>query len=1049
MSKGRITESTINDIFNSVDIVDIVGKHVELKKSGANYSGCCPFHNEKTPSFIVSPSKQIYKCFGCGESGNAVSFLMNSQNMSYPESLEYIAGVYNIVVEYSENDEPNDGTTKEDKDKLKGVLLSTIKAYKKEVDTVADYLEERGFTKDDIIQWNIGYAPKGGKFITDKVVDAGYFSEAEQLFLCKSKSGKNYDVLQDRVTFPLQDVRGNFIGVSGRLVTENKKFPKYINPSNTDLYKKEYTWYGLNFAMQAIRKKGFATVVEGYTDVIAMHRKNINNTVASCGTSITESQVKLLKRFTKKVLLAMDGDKAGKKAIFKYIDLFVENGFSVYVKLLPNKQDPDEYLAKNSLGAKMRFRPTYNKDAVTYKISELIKSAKTFDQKADTSETIAILLSKIENAVLREGYVGWIGDIYKDFKKPVADLLKEKVVKVRRTEKGNVLSVNDNDKSKYTIPKEVKASWEDLKQDILKYGMFFYQKTIYIRRGSEDSYYFRKVSNFQIQIIQHMEDEKKPLKLVSLQNIHGRKRTFDTPSEDFVTELGFKKMITGKGNFNWQGDNNDFVRLTTKLYDEMGDGRMITVLGWQEEGFFVFNNVVIVDGRVEKLDQHGCFDYKGSSFYVPSGNHIYANNPTKFIPQKRAAFYETDLSFNDVATQMIKVHRKHAYNALLFTVASTFSDIIYNKVSFFPLLFLYGEPSSGKDNLIECCQSFFGRPQTPITITGKANTDKAKIRKFAQFRNMIGHMTEYANGNEDTDQMMKSFWDRVGYERGTIDSAVGTESIAIEMSVIFTGNDYPTNDALITRIVTEEMNKTDFTDEEKNEYEKLKELVQSGISSLSAKILKFRKQFEENFRKEFKTVQLELRNELKDLGLPDRMIANASVLGATYKLTNKELSYGFMMSDWVDHLKKSYQAQINKMQTGSVVSKFWDCFFEGVRAAFDTIEQHTEFDIEEDKLYLNFKLSYPKYQKIHFNLFKQAGLSKSVLLDKLKKSDAFIEMKSTHRYGSLRTSAFVFDLNKIGIKDELISFLTAKNGTAKQNPGKLENEPQNEELPFN
>lgn len=1043
MSKGRISTNTINDIINSTNIVDIIGQKVELKKSGANFSGCCPFHNEKTGSFSVSPAKQIFKCFGCGESGNSISFLMKHESFSYPEALEYLAGFYNITVEYNEKEV--DVEKEVDFKEYENCLTAAVKSYKKNlIPDVEKYLIERGFTKDDILQWSIGYAPSGGKYITDKVIESGYWNIAEELFLVTNKKGSNYDRLQDRITIPLQDSFGRFIGISGRQFTPNPKFPKYINPSDTPLYKKDFTWYGLNFAAHAIRKQGFARLVEGYTDVIALHRNGMENTIASCGTSITANQIKILKKYTNKIQLLLDGDKAGKKAALKVIDAFIAEGFFVYIKIIGDKLDPEEYLTLNNKkpfpGFKHRLSIKNSIDAVQYKISNLLTSAETFEEKSKQSEVVAELLSLIPNAVHRESYVQWIAKDFKDFKKAITDVLKSKVSKTVRNDKENVFTGVEHDKSKYTLPKEVDSSWEKLKDDILKYGMFTYKNIIYMRRGSEDSgFYFRKVSNFSIKIIQHMEDEKKPLKLVSINNIHNRKRTFDTPSEDFVTELSFKKMVTGKGNFNWQGEitANDFTRLTTKLYDDMGDGRMISILGWQEEGFFVFNNSVVVDGRVEKLDMHGCFEYKGSSFYVPSGNHIYENNPTKFIPQKRAVLVESAYTFKEVSEQMRLVHRNHSMNALLFTVSTCFSDIIYNKLSFFPILFLYGDPSSGKDNLIECMQSFFGKPQTPITITGKANTDKAKIRKFAQFRNMIGHMTEYSNGSDDTDQMMKSFWDRVGYERGTIDSAVGTESISIEMSVVFTGNDYPTNDALISRIITEEMNKTDFSDEEKDNYEKLKEMVHGGISSITPNILAMRKLFENDFRKQFKLVQHELRNFLIDIKLPDRMIANASVFGATYQLTSDKLDYGFTYKQWMQHIKESYSKQANKMQTGSVISQFWDCFFECVRDKQDPIFHHTDFSIHSNTIVINYGLIYPKYQKMFWNLFKQPAMGKSVLMDKLKKSDSFIEIKSSHRYGSNNTSGYVFQLDKIGIKENLLNYITKKDGpgaTAEQLP---------------
>ncbi|WP_372938778.1 CHC2 zinc finger domain-containing protein, partial [Seonamhaeicola sp.] len=228
MSKGRISTSTINDILSSTNIIDVIGQKVELKKAGVNYSGCCPFHNEKTASFTVSPAKQIFKCFGCGESGSAVSFLMKKENFSYPDALEWLAGFYNIGVEY--DDYTADPEKEADFKEFETCLNAVVKSYKKNlIPDVEKYLTKRGFTKDDILQWNIGYAPTGGKFITDKVIESGYWRAAEELFLVTNKSGSNYDRLQDRITFPLQDSYGKFIGISGRQFTANSKFPKYIN----------------------------------------------------------------------------------------------------------------------------------------------------------------------------------------------------------------------------------------------------------------------------------------------------------------------------------------------------------------------------------------------------------------------------------------------------------------------------------------------------------------------------------------------------------------------------------------------------------------------------------------------------------------------------------------------------------------------------------------------------------------------------------------------------------------------------------------------------
>jgi len=305
----------------------------------------------------------------------------------------------------------------------------------------------------------------------------------------------------------------------------------------------------------------------------------------------------------------------------------------------------------------------------------------------------------------------------------------------------------------YTFPKSVKVNPVDVQDDVLKYGLFVFANQIYVRvssgkrtneaTGEEmNTYYFQSISNFSIEILQHMEDEKIPMKLLRQRNVHGKTRVYECPSTATLARGEFKKTVEGKGNYHFTGTDAQFELLKAYLYDKMGDGRMITVMGWQPEGIFVLNNGAIdSNGQKIDFDKYGSFEFDGTTYYVPSANHIYKLS-TKFMPQKRTILVNDGANFQTWTTQMRAVHREHSFMTICHAIACSMSDVIYGKHGMFPMMYLYGEASTGKGNLIQAMQTIFGRPQEPMTIMGKANTDKAKIRKFAQLTNMLVFLEE-------------------------------------------------------------------------------------------------------------------------------------------------------------------------------------------------------------------------------------------------------------------------------------------------------------------
>jgi len=1085
-----INKTFVEDVLSEADVVSVIRDfEKDLKRVGANWKCKSPFRDEKTASFVVSPAKGVWKDFGGGQGGGSVDYLMKAQGMTFPEAIEYLADHLGKPVEYDERvfTEEEKGKYDELQDCKKMMNWAVDKYHQTFMDLPADHpaklevYENRKYTEADAKMWKIGFAP-GNSLLRDIFYEKGKVHLAKQIFLVTDKN----DRYVNRVVYPIKR-RGSggyyFSGFGGRNLGNKdqlKKYGKWINPSTEDnpLYNKDVVLYGFEEAIPSIHKYGYAIVVEGYNDVASLHRIGLTHTVGTCGTAFTDGQMRLLKAKTKRVMLFLDGDEAAAKAAEKDVNDLVKLGFTVKVLDLFAKQrkalmdgkkegvdeaqliktDPDEWARaqfdelgdEDSDQSNLMDELTLNSREGLIWLAERLFGTKDKLELGKGVSKLCELLSYVEDDFTRTMY---IDDLSKNVKGVTKTMLLKKVEdhKQKIDQENHKKSFKAKSDDSYSMPHGLEEMYPKYEKDIRDYKVFQHKNVIYSRRGSEGAYNFEVVSNFSIEIIQHMEDEKFPMKLVKMTNQRGKVRIFDSKSEDFTSEQRFKIICTNRGNYDWKGKNLDFERLTTKLYDEMGEGAMIQVLGWQPEGFWAFCDQIIFNGKNEDVDEYGVFHFQGSSFYVPAGNKIYANNTSKFLPQKQCSYIESNVTFTELSAQLMKVHRKHSMNALLFTIGTYFSDLIYSRVSCFPILFLYGEASTGKDNLIEACQSFFGEPQSALTMTGKANTDKAKIRKFAQFRNMIVHMSEYTRGMSDVDQMLKSIWDRRGYERGTIDSAVGTESVSIESTLMFTGNEYPDNDALITRILAEEMNKDTFTQDEKEEYEKLKDMVQDGYSYLSTDILAERKNFEKNFRKTYKETGAELKVLLKHISLADRMIQNAAVLGSVYKLMSKRLHFPFTYEDWTKNLVRVYEKQSRKRDTGSVAMMWWDAFVYAVKTKQEPLKENYEFDLRSNLLHINYKHCFMRLSKMWFEVYRGAIPSQNIMLDKLKKSDGFLEIKNKHRFGGRSSSAMVFDLQKSGVKEDLLNVIDQLNShRVSSEPDLLseESDENEEDLPF-
>ncbi|NKI30468.1 DNA primase [Croceivirga thetidis] len=413
-----ISKNTIDQVYETARVEEVIGDFVQLKKSGSNFKGLSPFSDERTPSFMVSPVKQIWKDFSSGKGGNVVAFLMEHEHFSYPEAIRYLAKKYNIEIEETEQTDEQ----KEQANERESMYLVSEFAQQYFVKTLWEtqpgkaigltYFKERGFTDETIKMFGLGYSLDQWEAFTQEALSGSYkldFLEKTGLTIVKDQGAgekKTFDRFKGRVMFPIHSMSGRVLGFGGRILTNDKKAAKYLNSPESEIYHKSKVLYGIYYAKQAIAKEDNCYLVEGYTDVIQMHQRGIHNVVASSGTALTPEQIRLINRLTKNITVLFDGDAAGLRASLRGIDLILEQGMNVKVCTFPEGEDPDSFAKNNAYEDLVLYLEQNAKDFIQFKTSLLAKEAANDPiKRAETVRDIVGSIAKIPDRIKREIYI--------------------------------------------------------------------------------------------------------------------------------------------------------------------------------------------------------------------------------------------------------------------------------------------------------------------------------------------------------------------------------------------------------------------------------------------------------------------------------------------------------------------------------------------------------------------------------------------------------------------------------------------------------------------
>ncbi|MEO8516669.1 MAG: DNA primase, partial [Flavobacterium sp.] len=409
-----ISKSTIDTVFETARVEEVIGDFVLLKRAGSNLKGLSPFSDEKSPSFMVSPVKQIWKDFSSGKGGNAIAFIMEHEHFSYPEAIRYLAKKYNIEIEETEQSQEE----KEEASEKESMYLVSEFAQKFFQNTMLNtdegqaiglsYFKERGFASDTIKKFGLGYSPETWDAFTKEALGQGYkldYIDKVGLTILR-EDGRHLDRFKGRVMFPIQSMSGRVLGFGGRILGNDKKAAKYLNSPESEIYHKSKVLYGIFHAKQAIAKLDNCYLCEGYTDVIQMHQSGIENVVSSSGTALTSDQIRLINRLTKNITVLFDGDAAGLRASIRGIDLILEEGMNVKVCTFPDGEDPDSFAKKTPYDDLVKYLDENAMDFIQFKASLLMKDAKNDPiKKADLIRDMVNSISKIPDRIKREIYI--------------------------------------------------------------------------------------------------------------------------------------------------------------------------------------------------------------------------------------------------------------------------------------------------------------------------------------------------------------------------------------------------------------------------------------------------------------------------------------------------------------------------------------------------------------------------------------------------------------------------------------------------------------------
>ena len=940
-----ISESTIAKV-RSIGIEDVLTPYVSLKRKSSSLVGLCPFHSERTPSFTVSPQKGLYHCFGCNRGGDAISFIMEKENLSFMDAVVFIAKRHGIEVEYVEEEQSDDKIVEARHRESLLIALEHIQKFFFDIlrqDTpesrqARDYVYGR-WPEETCAIAGIGYAPKNGGLFADYCRKAAISEDAlfELGFLKRSEDCGAYAMFRQRIMIPIRNRWGRVIAYTARYIGTNPKSPKYINSATSSVYSKGDTLFGIDRASR-VRGADYFIAVEGAPDVLRMQSVGYDNTVAALGTAWTDSQFTLLKKFTNSLCFIPDSDIAegntfgpGFEAVMANGAAAIRKGFHVTVRELPFAKSPisEEELhalypggipddavrekpvkndADSYIHSKEDFSSLEEKHFIVWLAQKRFLIADSLVEERKCVSEVADLLRYVDDQLVFDQCIEQLSKIHGKPK-----LWREAVIQAR----GEARKKKDS-----LTPMDERQRDAEL---LRRFGLFV-RDNCYYATPDDDGEPMR-ISNFIMEPLFHIEDENNGTRIFRMRNMYNVSRVIELKESELCSLSNFQQKVGSVGNYVWLAKIDKLNRVKEYLYSKTDTAERIRKLGWNaEEGFFAFGNGILDGGTFKKADDLGIVrGVNGKAFYLPGQSKIYLHN-REIFQFERLMVHEnrSGVKLYDYVSLLMDVFGENATVAFCYMLATMFRDVVFKRTRHFPILNLFGEKGTGKTTLATSLQSFFLHGVDPPNLG--VTSVPAMNDRVSQAVNTLAVFDEYKN---DLDirkiAYLKGLWGGGGQtKKNTSTDGMAAQTI-VSTGVVLCGQDKPTQDmALYTRVLFLAFSKTSFSQAEKKRYEDLVAMCNMGLTHLTVEILQHRELFEKNFPEIYSITKRELATKLENETVHDRIFGNWVIPLATFRTLETVIDVPFSYAELFDISLRGLRNQNELAQESSEIADFWN-----------------------------------------------------------------------------------------------------------------------------
>ena len=936
------------ELVRALNIDTIVKPYVKLTRQGSSLVGLCPFHSERTPSFSVSPQKNVYHCFGCCRGGDGIHFIMDIENLPFHEAVEKIARDNGIAVEYTDKDiSEEERIAYQHKESLIAVNELVQKYFVDRLRIDISY-ESRLAREYAYSRWSeefcsisgIGYAPENGKTLIEYCHKSGISSDnlMETGLIKKDETGITYAIFRKRIMIPIRNRWGQIIGFTGRYIGNNIKSPKYLNSPNSEIYNKGASLFGIDRASR--QKSPDVIIVEGAPDVLRLQSVGIENVVASLGTAWTDFQYDQLKRLTDAVCFIPDSDVAdgklfgpGFEAVMKNGAAALRKGLEVTVRELPFAEVPipDDELremypdmaeppedaprvkpGKNDADSYIKNKEDYinlpEKYFVVWLAEKRFFEADSLVKQRTAVSEIAGLLTYINDQLIVEQCIDQLSKIHGRTK-----FWRDAISQARGENRRKKDSTSALDERQREV-------------DALRQAGLFIRDNCYYTIGSEEEDPVI-ISNFVMEPMFHIGDDNNGTRIFILKNEAGDRRLLEIKESEMCSLNAFQQKVGTLGNFIWLAKIEKLNRVKRYLYAKTDTAERIRKLGWDSiNDFFAFGNGILTDGTFFQVDDMGIVrGSNGKAFYIPATSKMYRNNP-EIYQFERLMVHENrnGVSMRIFAEKLISVFGENARIALCYLFATVFRDVIFRRTRHFPILNLFGEKGTGKTTLATSLQSFFIHGIDPPNLG--VTSVPAMNDRVSQAVNTLVVFDEYKN---DLDirkiAYLKGLWGGGGQTKKNTNTDGMAAQTIVSTGIALCGQDKPTQDmALYTRVLFLTFTKTSFNQTERARYEDIVTLCNMGLTHLTVELLKYRSLFEKNFPEAYAMSKRELATKLGDITVHERLFGNWVIPLATYRSLETVLDLPFSYADLFDTAVKGVLNQNELAQESSEIGDFWN-----------------------------------------------------------------------------------------------------------------------------